>query len=134
MTRHLAQLLRFGAVGALGFALGLAVLTGLHSLMGFNYLLAYIASFFVANAAGYVLNAYFTFSVRSVDHAAAVRYLAINAVILCVNTVALKLLVERGHIWYVTAATIIALAGTPAGFLAHRLLTYRLGTSNRASA
>ncbi|MGH3627827.1 MAG: GtrA family protein, partial [Sciscionella sp.] len=63
---HFTQLLRFITVGAIAFALGLAVLTGLHELGGVNYLVAYVASFFVANAAGYLLNAFFTFSARSV--------------------------------------------------------------------
>lgn len=132
--RHLAQLLRFVAVGAVGFAVGLAVLTGLHGLAGINYLVAYVASFFAANGTGYLLNAYFTFSARSVDRAGAVRYMIINAIMLCVNTVALKLLVERAHIWYVTAAIILAVAATPVTFVAHRLVTYRLGTGSRAGA
>jgi putative flippase GtrA len=134
MTGNLTKLLRFAAVGAVGFTLGLAVLTGLHGLAGVNYLAAFIASFFVANAAGYLLNAAFTFSVRSVNHVGAARYMAVNAVMLCINTAALKLLVDGAHIWYVTAAIILAIAGTPVGFVAHRLLTYRLGSRNRASA
>jgi putative flippase GtrA len=129
---HLAQLLRFVAAGAVGFVVGLVVLTGLHGLAGINYLVAYVASFFAANGAGYLLNAYFTFSARSVNRAAAIRYMAINAAMLCVNTVALKLLVERAHIWYVTAAIVLAVAATPVTFVAHRLVTYRLGARTHA--
>lgn len=129
---HLAQLLRFVAVGAVGFAVGLAVLTGLHGLAGINYLVAYVASFFAANAAGYLLNAYFTFSAQSVNHAGAARYMAINAVMLAVNTAALKLLVERAHLWYVTAAIALAIAATPVTFIAHRLVTY--GIARRSSS
>lgn len=131
---QLAQLVRFVAVGAVGFAVGLAVLTGLHGLAGVNYLVAYIASFFAANAAGYLLNAHFTFSARSVDHAGAARYMIINAIMLCANTAALKLLVEHAHVWYVTAAILLAVAATPLTFIAHRLVTYRLGTGSGASA
>jgi putative flippase GtrA len=131
---HLGQLLRFVAVGAVGFVLGLAVLTGLHELAGVNYLVAYVASFFAANAAGYLLNAYFTFSARTVDRGGAARYMIINAIMLCVNTLALKLLVERAHIWYVTAAIVLAVAVTPVTFVAHRLVTYRTASGNRAEA
>jgi len=131
---HLAQLLRFVAVGVVGFAVGLAVLTGLHGLAGINYLVAYVASFFAANGAGYLLNAYFTFSAQTVDHGGAVRYMIINAAMLCINTVALKLLVERAHIWYVTAAILLAIAATPLTFVAHRLVTYRVQTRSRAGA
>ena len=133
-VRHLAQLLRFVAVGAVGFGVGLAVLTGLHGLAGVNYLVAYVASFFAANGAGYLLNAYFTFSAQSVNRDGALRYMIINAIMLCVNTMALKLLVERAHIWYVTAAIILAVAATPLTFVAHRLVTYRLGSRSHARA
>jgi putative flippase GtrA len=123
---HLSQMLRFIAAGTVGFAAGLVVLTGLHDLAGVNYLVAYVVSFFAANGAGYFLNAYFTFSARTVSHTGAARYMIINAIMLCLNTVALKLLVERAHMWYVTAAIVLAIAVTPVTFIAHRLVTYRL--------
>lgn len=134
VATQLRQLMRFVVVGAVGFGIGLAVLTALHGLAGINYLAAYVASFFAANAAGYLLNAYFTFSATSVDHAGAARYMTINAVMLCLNTIALKLLVERAHIWYVTAAIILAIAVTPVTFIGHRLLTYRLTLRGDARA
>lgn len=134
MAGYLGQLLRFVAVGAVGFALGLAVLTSLHELAGINYLAAYVASFFAANAAGYLLNAYFTFSARLVNRGGAARYMIINAIMLGVNTLALKLLVERAHIWYVTAAIVLAVAITPVTFVAHRLVTYRMASRSRAEA
>jgi len=131
---HFAQLLRFIAVGAIGFGLGLAVLTGLHELAGINYLVAYVASFFVANAAGYLLNAFFTFSARTVNRGGAARYMIINAIMLGVNTAAMKLLVERAHLWYVTAAIVLAIAITPVTFVAHRFVTYRIQHRSRAEA
>lgn len=131
-AEHLVQLLRFTGVGAIGFGVGLAVLTGLHGLAGVNYLVAYVAAFFAANIAGYVLNAYFTFSARSVDHAGAARYIAINATLLVLNTAALKLLVEHAHMWYLTAAIVLAIAATPVTFIAHRLITY--GMARRTSS
>jgi hypothetical protein len=60
--------------------------------------------------------------------------MTINAVMLCLNTIALKLLVERAHIWYVTAAIILAIAVTPVTFIGHRLLTYRLTLRGDARA
>lgn len=134
IARHFTQLLRFITVGVIGFALGLAVLTGLHELGGVNYLVAYVASFFVANAAGYLLNAFFTFSARSVNRGGAARYMSVNAIILCVNTVAMKLLVERAHLWYVTAAIVLAIAITPLTFVAHRFVTYRMQHRSHAEA
>lgn len=125
MDRNLLQFACFSLVGLLCFAMGLAVLVALHGLAGANYLLAYAASFVVTNTMGYLLNARFTFSTRSVDHAGAARYMIVNAALLGVNTAALKLLVDGLGIWYVTAAILLAAVNTPISFLGHRRLTYR---------
>ena len=107
------------------------MLAALHSLAGVNYLLAYAASFIVGNVLGYLLNARFTFSVRSVSHTGAARYMLVNATLLCVNTAALKLLVGGLHLWYIAAAILLAAINAPVSFLAQRLVTYRTGTGNR---
>lgn len=127
MIERILQLARFGAVGLVCFALGLAVLVGLHELLRVNYLLAYVASFVMTNTVGYRLNASFTFGTSSVDHTGAARYMLVNLALLCVNTAALKLLVDTAHLWYVAAAILLAVINTPISFLAHRLMTYRLG-------
>jgi len=134
MGEHLRQLLRFCAVGGICFGLGLAVLAGLHELAHVNYLAAYVASFVFANLAGYLLNARFTFSAAAVDRAGAARYLTINALLLLANTAGLKLLVDLAHMWYITAAALLALVYTPISFLAQRLITYRLGLRSRPTA
>ena len=104
MGERVKQLLRFCAVGAACLGLSAAVLVGLHALAGVNYLLAYAASFITGNIAGYLLNARFTFAVRAVSHVGASRYMLVNATLLGANTVALDLLVQRMHIWYLAAA------------------------------
>lgn len=93
--------------------------------MGVNYLIAYCASFAISNVAGYLLNAQFTFSTRS-DHGGAIRYMAVNAVLLGVNTAAMKLLVDVLGIWYIGAAILLAIINAPVGFAAQLLITYRL--------
>lgn len=133
MRRYLLQLARFGVVGLSCFAVGLAVLVILHGVWGLNYLLAYAISFVVTNASGYLLNARFTFSARTVDHAGALRYMAVNAVLLGANTVALKVLVDGLGIWYVAAATLLAAINTPISFFGHRRITYRLQERNGAA-
>lgn len=125
MADRLLQLARFCAVGMTCLVLSLAVLTGLHDLAGVNYLVAYIASFVAGNVAGYLLNARFTFFAGSVSHGGAARYLMVNTVLLCVSTVALKLLVGGFGMWYLAAAILIAAANTPVSFIAQRLITYR---------
>lgn len=120
------QLARFCAVGLTCLVLGLAVLIGLHDLAGVNYLVAYVASFVLINVAGYLLNARFTFTGGSTRAAGAVRYLLVNAVLLGVSTLALKLLVEQFRMWYLAAAILLAALNAPISFLAQRLITYRL--------
>lgn len=132
MGERLTQLLRFCAVGLTCLGLSLAVLGGLHELAGVNYLVAYVASFVAGNIAGYLLNARFTFSVASANHIDAARYMIVNATLLCVNTIALKLLVSGLHMWYIAAAILLAAINTPVSFLAQRFFTYRLGARRRA--
>jgi len=129
----LLQLTRFGAVGICCFALGLAVLVGVHDLAGANYLIAYVTSFVLSNVAGYLLNARFTFSVDSIHHRGAVRYLLVNTALLCVNTVVLKILVDGFQVWYVGAAVLLAAVNTPVSFAAQRFVTYRAEDGSRAS-
>jgi putative flippase GtrA len=134
MIAHLRKLARFCAVGLTCMTVGLAVLTGLHELAGVNYLVAYVASFVVSNLAGYLLNARFTFSAKSVDHAGAIRYMTVNAILLGANTLCMKLLVEELHIWYLAAAILIACFNTPLSFLGQWLFTYRLQARDRPAA
>jgi putative flippase GtrA len=133
MVTHLLQLARFCAVGVTCLILGLAVLAGLHDLAGVNYLVAYVAAFILGNVAGYLLNARFTFFAGSVDHAGAARYLLVNVALLCVNTAALKLLVDGLRMWYLAAAILLAAVSAPISFLAQRLITYRLSRGRRAA-
>jgi putative flippase GtrA len=134
MIARLHKLARFCAVGLTCMTLGLAVLIGLHELAGVNYLLAYVTSFLVSNLAGYLLNARFTFSSKSVDHAGAIRYMTVNAVLLGANTLTLKLLVDGLHMWYLAAAILISCFNTPLSFLGQWLFTYRLQARDRPAA
>ncbi|MGA7539277.1 MAG: GtrA family protein [Steroidobacteraceae bacterium] len=126
MRPHLLQLARFCAVGLTCLALALVALAALHDLAGVNYLVAYVAAFILGNACGYLLNARFTFFTGSVDRAGAARYLLVNAVLLCVCTAALKVLVGEFRMWYLAAAFLIAVVNAPVSFVAQRLITYRL--------
>lgn len=133
IVRRLLQLVLFCAVGITCLALGLAVLAGLRGLAGVNYLVAYVAAFVFCNVAGYLLNARFTFSVGSANRVAAARYLLVNAVLLGVNTAALKLLVDGFRMWYLAAAILLAAVNAPVSFVAQRAITYRLEKGSRAA-
>ncbi|MGC8519255.1 MAG: GtrA family protein [Steroidobacteraceae bacterium] len=121
---HLRQLGRFCGVGLTCLIISLAVLVGLHTFAGMNYLFAYIVSFIAGNLAGYVLNAHFTFSVSTITHGGAIRYMGVNGALLCVSTAVMRLMVGEFHIWYLAAALATAAVNTPVSFLVQRIVTY----------
>lgn len=132
MFDHALQLTRFAAVGLFCFVIGIGVLTGLHELAGVYYLLAYGASFVVSSTLGYILNGRFTFGTKGGDGPGVLRYMSVNCMLLLVNGVALRFLVEYFHMWYLGATLLLAVINTPVSFLAHRLLSFRL--SHRQAA
>lgn len=120
-------------VGLASLGLALGILAGLHAMIGVNYLVAYCVAFVVSSVNGYLLNARFTFLVHS-NHRGATRYIAVNAALLCANSVAMKLLVDILGMWYIAAAIVLAGINAPISFLAQRLVTYRLAPSARSRA
>jgi putative flippase GtrA len=126
MIAHTLQLARFCAVSLFCFGLGLVVLTGLHELAGVHYLLAYVASFVVTSTLGYLLNGRYTFRAQQADGPGLLRYMLVNVGLLLVNGMALRLLVEYVHVWYLYATLLLAVINTPVSFLAHRIVSYRL--------
>lgn len=127
MIQHTLQLARFCGVSLACFALGLAVMTGLHELAGVHYLVAYVASFLVTSTLGYLLNGRYTFRAHGGDGSGLLRYMLVNAGLLILNGTALRVLVEYVHIWYLYATLALAMINTPVSFLAHRIVSYRLG-------
>jgi putative flippase GtrA len=134
MRSHTLQLARFAAVSLFCFALGLGVLTGLHELAGVHYLLAYVASFVVTSTLGYVLNGRYTFRAGNGDRPGLLRYMLVNVSLLVINGAALRLLVEHFRLWYLSATLLLAACNTPVSFLAHRVVTYRLGLRRERQA
>jgi len=127
MRAHALQLLRFSTVSLFCFALGIGVLTGLHELLHVHYLLAYVGSFVVTSTLGYLLNGHYTFQATNSGTSGLIRYFGVNVFLLIANGAALRLLVEHFHAWYLTATLGLAVCNTPVSFLAHRLVSYRLG-------
>lgn len=129
-----SALARFCAVGLLCFIVGLGVLVGLHELLGVYYLIAYAAAFFVTNSFGYLLNGRYAFRAPRVDRAGALRYMTVNAGLLAINSLLLRILVENFHLWYLTGTLILAAVNTPISFVAHGVLSYRTGRWARAAS
>lgn len=127
LASHAIQLARFAGVGLCCFLLGLAILASLHELAGLHYLIAYVAAFVVTSTLGYLLNGRYTFRADDSDRVGLVRYMLVNVGLVTVNGAALRMLVEYFHMWYLNATILLAIINTPVSYLAHRLLSYRLG-------
>jgi putative flippase GtrA len=126
-TSHAVELVRFAGIGLFCFGLGLGILTALHELAGVHYLVAYAAAFACTSTLGYLLNGRYTFGAQSAGGSGLLRYTLVNLTLLILNGLALRLLVETFHVWYLGAALVLAAINTPVSFLAHRLVSYRLG-------
>lgn len=117
------QLTRFCGVGATCLAITTFGLAFLHDVAGMYYLTAYAASFCIGNLVGYLLNGRFTFS-ASVSAFGGVRYFLMNALLLAISSLLMKVLVDGAHVWYLGASLLLAAANAPASFLLHRRFSY----------
>jgi putative flippase GtrA len=127
VTDHLISLARFTAIGLANSALGLVVLIGLCELGGVNYLVAFTISFVTTNISGYLFNGRYTFAGNRAGQFGVARFMLVSSAMLIANVLALKLLVQQFHVWYLTATLCLAAVSAPASFAVHRFVTYRVG-------
>lgn len=118
-----AQLARFCAIGLVCLMMSTATLAALHDLVGLYYLVAFGMAFCLGSVLGYILNGRFTFAAR-VTRLGASRYLLLNGILLGVNSILMKVLVDGAHVWYIGASLVLALATAPLSFLLHRWFSY----------
>ncbi len=120
------QLVRFGAVGAVGFVVNLAVYTLLVHGAGVEYRVASVAAWIVAVANNFIWNRHWTFDAREgVAHHQAVRFLLVSVVTEIISLLMLTLLVESGGMSKVPAQAIAVAAATPLSFLGNKLWSFR---------
>ncbi len=119
-----AQLAKFCAVGASGYAVNLAVYTILLRGAGFHYIPAAIGSFLVAVANNYTWNRLWTFR-RQRGRVAyqGVRFLVVSTIALGANLFVLHLLVQAGLGEIVAQAVAIVLV-TPLNFVGNKLWSF----------
>ena len=118
------QLAKFCVVGAVGYAVNLAVYASLLH-VGYHYLLAATGSFFVAVACNYTLNRHWTFRDRRAGVAAqGMRFFAVSLASLGANLLVLHLLVTLGAGKFVGQAIAIVLV-TPLHFVGNKLWSFR---------
>jgi putative flippase GtrA len=122
--RHWVQLGKFCAVGAVGYAVNLAVYaTLLH--VGLHYLLAATCSFLVAVTSNYLLNRLWTFRDRRGGIATqGMRFFIVSLASLGANLLVLHVLIELGAGKLTGQAFAIVLV-TPLNFVGNKLWSFR---------
>jgi putative flippase GtrA len=119
------QLVRFGAVGVLGFVVNLAVYALLVHDAGLEYRVASVVAWIVAVANNFFWNRHWTFDAREgVAHHQAMRFLLVSVVTEAISLLALTLLVESGGLSKVPAQAIAVAAATPLSFLGNKLWSF----------
>jgi putative flippase GtrA len=120
------QLVRFGAVGAAGFVVNLAVYALFVHPIGVDYHAAAVAAWLVAVLNNFVLNRHWTFDARHERaHTQAVRFIAVSLVAFGVNLLLLTLFVESAGMAKVPAQALAVAASMPFNFLGNKLWTFR---------
>jgi putative flippase GtrA len=120
------QLVRFGLVGGIGFAVNLAVYTlGVHA-VGLDYHVAAVVAWLVAVMNNFILNRHWTFDARDGRmHFQAMRFLAVSLVAFGVSLLLLTLFVEVAGIAKVPAQALAVATSMPLNFLGNKLWSFR---------
>jgi putative flippase GtrA len=118
------QLAKFGAVGASGYVVNLAVYAGLlHG--GLHFRLAAVVSFVVSATSNYLLNRAWTFrSERGHFASQGMRFLVVSTLALAANQVWLTVFVAAGTGKVVAQAISIVLV-MPLNFVGNKLWSFR---------
>jgi putative flippase GtrA len=119
------QLAQFGAVGASGYVVNLAVYAVLLKVAGVHYLLAAVGSFLVAVTNNYTWNRLWTFR-RSRGRVGiqGARFLVVAVLALLANLAVLQALVALG-VGKILAQAIAIVLVTPVNFVGNKLWTFR---------
>ncbi len=127
------QFVKFGAVGASGYVVNLAVYSTLVKAFGVHYILAAVLAFCVAVTNNFLWNRHWTFKATdgSVGFQAS-RFLAVSVIALGLNLVVLELLVTAGDVEKVLAQAIAIVAATPLNFIGNKLWSFGEPAAPRA--
>ena len=119
------QLLKFCAVGAIGYVVNLAVYTALVRGADVQYLVAAVCSFAVAVTNNYLWNRLWTFrGSRGHFYYQGLRFLLVSWCALAANLLVLRGLVALG-LDEIAAQAIAILVVTPVNFLGNKLWSFR---------
>ncbi|ADB54337.1 GtrA family protein [Conexibacter woesei] len=120
------QLVRFGLVGASGYAVNLAVFTIAVHPLDIGYRVAAVLAFLVSVTNNFWWNRHWTFDGRG-GHAGfqAARFFLVSIVAFAFNYAILVALVELADVPKVAAQAIAIAAATPLNFLGQKLWSFR---------
>jgi putative flippase GtrA len=120
------QLVRFGLVGGVGFAVNLAVYTLCVHAVGLDYHVAAVAAWVVAVMNNFVLNRHWTFDARGGRASfQAMRFIVVSLVAFGCSLLLLTLFVESAGIAKIPAQALAVAASTPLNFLGNKLWSFR---------
>ncbi len=124
--RNWLELLRFGAVGASGYAVNLATFALCVHGLRLGYLLAATLAFLVAVSNNFLWNRHWTFRAHvGRAHHQAARFLTVSAGGFALNLGLLALLVSSAGMVELPAQAAAIAAATPLTFLGNKLWTFR---------
>ena len=120
------QLIRFGAVGASGYVINLAVFTACVHLLSIDFRLASVFAFLVSVGNNFWLNRHWTFSAKE-HHPArqAIKFFAVSLVAYGFSYVLLTSLVDGAGVDKVIAQAIAVFAAMPLSFIGQKLWSFR---------
>jgi dolichol-phosphate mannosyltransferase len=120
------QLVRFGAVGASGYVVNLAVFAACVHLLAIDYRLASVIAFLVSVINNFWLNRHWTFSARE-HHPArqAIKFFAVSLVAYGFSYVVLTSLVDGAGVDKVIAQAIAVVTATPLSFIGQKLWSFK---------
>jgi putative flippase GtrA len=123
------QLVRFGIVGGIGFAVNLGVYALFVHSIGVDYHFAAVAAWLVAVVNNFVLNRHWTFDARDgLARFQAIRFLVVSLAAFGVSLLLLTLLVEAAGIAKVPAQALAVATSMPLNFLGNKLWSFRAAT------
>jgi putative flippase GtrA len=120
------QLVRFGVVGGLGFAVNLAVYALCVHAVGLDYHVAAVAAWVVAVMNNFVLNRHWTFDAGDGRmHFQAMRFVVVSLVAFGFSLLLLTVFVEVAGIAKVPAQALAVATSMPLNFLGNKLWSFR---------
>jgi putative flippase GtrA len=120
------QLVRFGLVGGLGFAVNLAVYALCVHVLAIDYHVAAVLAWLVAVMNNFVLNRHWTFDARDGRmHFQAMRFVVVSLVAFGFSLLLLTLFVESVGIAKVPAQALAVATSMPLNFLGNKLWSFR---------